>query len=124
MRTLTDEQIIDRLRRAQRYRRPLGIAFLCVGVVCAVLLFYFVNNMRTRSLAIFAELQPGSTPTTQQIKQTFDAAQFNIGFGLGSAFITGLTSCCSLAASGFVFLFPNRKDRLLLECWGDRRTAH
>jgi len=121
---LSDDQFIERVRRWQRYRRPVGALCALLGVAGVALILYWVNDLRTRSLALLDEMRDVQNPTTQQVAQSLDHARFNIGLGLGFSLATGLAAAASLATSGVVCLLAqSRKDKLLLRCWDSRAPA-
>lgn len=120
----TDEQVIERIRRWQRYRRPVGALCFVLGVAAVALVLYWVHDLRSQALAFFSQLDPTKTPTTQEMQLSFEHAQYNMGFGLGFILATGLSVGTSLAASGLVWLLvQSRKDRLLLQCWDGQAVA-
>jgi hypothetical protein len=120
----TDEQVVERIRRWQRYRRPVGAICFLLGVAAVALILYWVHDLRAQSLALLSQLDPSRTPTTQQMQRSFDHAQYNMGFGLGFGLAAGLSAGVWLATSGLLWLLTqNRKDRLLLRCWDGRPAA-
>lgn len=120
----SDEQIIERVRRAQRYRRPLGAACTVLGLAGVALVLFLVHGLRAQSLALLEQLGRVPEPTAQRVAQVLDHARFNSGFGIGLILAGGLSGASGLAASGLVWLLvSSRKDRLLLKCWDERSTA-
>ncbi len=121
---LSDDQFIERVRRWQRYRRPVGALYALLGVAGVVLILYWVNDLRTKSLSVLNEMRDMQNPTTQQVAQSLDHVRFNIGFSLGFSLATGLTAAAGLATSGVVCLLAqSRKDKLLLRCWDSQPAA-
>jgi hypothetical protein len=120
----TDAKVIERTRRWQRRRRPVGAIFLVLGLAAVALVLYWVHDLRAQSLALLAQFNPARSPTTQQMQRTFDHAQYDMGLGVGFVLAAALSVGASLATSGLVWLFtPNRKDRLLLRCWDNQDAA-
>ena len=114
----TDEQVIERIRRWQRYRRPVGALCFLLGVAAVAIVLFWVHDLRAQSLALLSQLDPSKTPSTQEMQDSFEHAQYNWGFGLGFMLASGLAAGASLATSGLVWLLAqSRKDRLLLRCW-------
>ena len=121
---LTDEQVIERIRRWQHYRRPVGATCFVLGLSIVAIILYWVHDLREQSLALLSQLDPSRAPTTQEMQRSFDHAQYNMGFGLGFGLAAALATGASLAASGLVWLLSqSRKDRLLLRCWDGRAAA-
>jgi len=117
----TDEQVIERVRRAQRYRRLIGIICIILGLVGIAIVAYWVHALETKSLAVFHELAEKSNPTTHDVERSIDETRFSMGFTLGFISASGFTGACGLCAAGFVYvLTSNRKDRLLLKCWDSK----
>ena len=115
---LTDEQLIDRVRRAQRYRRLIGTVCMVVGFLAIGVVVYWVNDMHARSLAILNSLARAANPTTQQVAQSLDESGFIIGFTVGVIAAGGFAGACVLSVTGLIHLLArNRKDLLLLKCW-------
>jgi hypothetical protein len=118
---LSDDALIERVRRARRYRRPLGAICLLVGLLGMALLAYWTHNMMARWQELFDELARSPSPTTQQFERGMNESRFLTGFGLGctaAAFWAAANVC---AVAGVVCLVArNRKDDLLLKCWDDR----
>lgn len=116
--TPSDEQIIERVRKAERYRRPLGALCLVFGLIGIALVVYWVHDLHVQSAAIFDELAKSPQPSTQRVAQSFDAARFNTGFSLGFMAAAGLAGAAECAVFGLIWVFiRNRKDRLLLKVW-------
>ncbi len=120
----TDEQIVERIRSGQRYRRPLGAVCAVLGVGGILLVLLAVRQLQTQSNAVFEELSRSPHPTTQQLAQSVDQARFGSGFEIGFMCAAGLAGASSLVASGCVWLlFTNRRDALLLKCWSRSPVA-
>ena len=119
----TDEQVIEHIRRWQRYLRPAGAICFLLGLAAVALILYWIHDLRAQSLAFFSQLNDIRRPTTKDVQRSFDYAQYNIGFALGFGLATGLFAGTSLATSGLVWLLTqSRKDRLLLRCWDGQPT--
>lgn len=122
--TSSDEQVIARVRWAQRYRRPLGVLCVVVGLTGIALVAYWVHDLQAQSTALFNELARAPQPTTQQVAQSIDQARFSSGFSLGFIAAAGFAGAVECAVFGLVWiLVRNRKDRLLLQCWDSRAAA-
>jgi hypothetical protein len=65
----SDEQVIERVCRAQRYRRPLGAACVILGLAGIALVFYFIHGLRAQSLEVLDQLGRLREPTTRQVAQ-------------------------------------------------------
>lgn len=119
---LTDAQIIERIRKARRYRRPLGAVCAALGVAGVLVGLWLLHKMEAQSTALFQEFARYPNPSTQQSIKFLDEVSFSSGLAIGFSFAVGLSGACSLAVSGFVWLLvKNRCDTLLLNCW-DRST--
>ena len=122
--TPSDEQVIARVRKAQRYRRPLGALCALIGLTGIELVAYWVHDLQAQSTAPFNELARAPQPTTQQVAQSVDQSRFSTGFSLGFMAAAGFAGAVECAAFGLVWiLVRNRKDRLLLQCWGEVKTG-
>jgi len=119
----TDEQVIERIRSWQRYRRPVGAICFLVGLAIVAFILYWVHDLRAQTLALLSQLDPSLTPA-QEMQRSFDHAQYNMGFGLGFILAAGLSAGTSLVTSGLICLLAqSRKDRLLLRCWDGQPAA-
>jgi hypothetical protein len=126
----TDQQRIERIRRWQKYRRPMGIAAALVSFAGCILIFYYLVQFRS-------EITMGFSPEEIQAIESRDskAAQaannmdgklnFDMGFALGLSFAIGIWSTAGLGIMGIMMiLLKNRKDQLLLKCWDRHATSH
>jgi len=121
--TPSDELVIDRVRKEQRYRRPLGTVCVVIGLMGIGLVVYWVHDLDTQSVALFDELAKSPQPSTQHVAQSFDAVRFNTGFSLGFMAAAGLAGATECAVFGLVWItVPSSKDRLLLRVW-DRQSV-
>jgi hypothetical protein len=121
---LTDEQLVERIRRAQRYRRLFGVICIILGLVGIAFCAYWINALETKSLAVFHEIADPSNPTTHEVERSLDQTRFNMGFALGFISASGFAGACGLCAAGFVYaLTRNRKSKLLLDRW-DSKVAN
>ncbi|GEM_PF-2927059 len=115
---LTDGQVIERVRKAQRIRRPLGAFFLCAGLIGAALLGYWMHYLYAQLHTMLNELVATPHPTTQQMDKAMHETQFAVGFNFGFlAAIVWISIVQFLGLGVGWLLFRNRKDRLLLQCW-------
>jgi CheY-like chemotaxis protein len=115
---LTDEQLIQRIRKMQRYRRPLGLLLLFLGLVCAAIAIYYAYTLSAQSLAITQELSQSPHPTTRQVTNAFNNFDFLMSFSLGFGIASLWFYAVVCIAVGFIWLtINNRKDRLLLQHW-------
>ncbi len=88
-----------------------------------ILVLYWVYDLRAKTQKMLAELDPRTPVTTQQVQESFDNAQYNLGFGLGFILASGLSTGASLATTGLVMVLARpRTDQLLLQYW-DGETA-
>ncbi len=116
--TLTDDQFIERVRKAQRYRRMAGAFCVFLGIVFGALFLYYLDNTQRQGLATLDEMQAIEQPTTQQQAQFTEHTQFYMGFGLGSLMAAGMMAAGWLVILGVVYLFTkDRKNEMLLRCW-------
>jgi len=119
---LTDEEIIERIRREQRYRWPIGITCAIVGIAGLVVTFSYIQLIVSLSHDMTSPMEP--PPTTQQIARQLDQSRFYVGIALGFILAEGLTSFIGLAGVGLWMFRNNRKDKMLLKYWDANRPAN
>jgi hypothetical protein len=122
---LSDEQIIQNIRRDQRLRRPLGFLFAILGLTGVALVGYWTHDRRAQALSTFEDLSRTPHPTTQQADRALDESRFTSGFALGSLCAAGLAGTLPLAVHGLIWVFVrSRRDLLLLKLWEQRPPEH
>jgi len=63
-------------------------------------------------------------PSDEQMQQLADASLFRMGLFLGSAISAGVLAGGMAAGTGLSLVVgTDRKNRLLLDCWDERRGA-
>ena len=119
--TLSDAQVIERVRRVRRYRRPLGLLFVAVGLAGIVSYAYLFYYFQAQSSAYFDEFARVTQPAPRQVAQSIDEARLDTRFGLGLLLGSGISGAVEFGVLGLVWILcRSRKDRLLLQCWDDR----
>jgi hypothetical protein len=117
----TDEQIIDRIRKARRYRRAIGVACAALGLVMLLAVIFVTHRLHAQSDVVFREIGRHPRPTTQDTDDALGEARFGNGFALGFICAGGLAAASSLIVNGgFWFFATNRRDTLLLKYWDIR----
>jgi len=112
---LTDDQLINRIRTAQRHRRTAGVLWAVLGVGLLMLCLFLALRVDRQFNWIDHELHHGEQLTSQQLNER--AVDFYWGAGLGLGFAVVLYSSAGLILLGLTWMLPNRRDRLLLKCW-------
>ena len=120
---LSDEQLVERIRKSQRYRRPMGSIFACLGIAWMLFAAFAVHKFHVESDAILQCLAHAPDPTQQQSLRFAGYMGVWLGFGLGFAFAFGLSIGLFLTVIGCECLLgTDRRNALLLKCW-DRTPA-
>src|SRR3954470_2969935 len=107
----SDREFVDALRRTERFRRPVGVAFIVLGL--AVLGFHFWIEVWTKDKALklaspVAEIQrmvPSNKP--DQAAPLAYAVEFRSGLLLSQGIVFGSL----MLAAGVRLRFGGRKDR-------------
>jgi hypothetical protein len=118
----SDREVVEELRRAQRWRRPAGVAFIVLGLVLLALHVWGVEWTRRKVLRIadVSDPQPGFL---RDVCHNSALLAYSVGFGTGLSL--GLKGALGavLFFSGLRLCFGGRKDRLLLEHFDGRNRA-
>jgi hypothetical protein len=120
---ISDEQFVERVRRWQPWRRPVGAFMLLIGIGVAGLSLYRVYGLRAESMAIFSEIKRIQNPSTQSANEATTAAEFTTAMALGFVLGTGLAAGMTFIFASFGMLRQSRKDRLLLQAWEGSSTG-
>ena len=121
---ITDEEFVERVRRWHRLRRLWGALLLLVGVAFTVVMVIWGQRLSDRSLDLINTLAELDNPSAEQREQRTETSCFYIGLGLGSMIMGGILAGGMGAGAGLALLVgSDRKDRLLLDCWDERRGA-
>jgi hypothetical protein len=117
---MSDDQVVKRIESLQRWRRPVGICLLLLGLAALVWGYLVIRQMQEQSRTTFEELSRILKPTTQDALQSLAAAENSFDFTLGIIAGTGLAWGCGVACTGLCLIFPSRRNELLLTCWKNR----
>ena len=119
---ITDEEFVARVRRWHRLRRLCGALLLLVGVAFGIVMLIWGQRLSHRSLDLINSLVEVDNPSAEQRQQLADASLFHMGLFLGSAISTGVLAGGMAAGTGLSLVVgTDRKNRLLLDCWDERR---
>jgi len=115
----SDREVVEELRREQRWRRPLGVAFIALGLLLTPLFLWKAEWTRRKVLEIAdAADRPGTQP---DLCHNSALLAYTEGFVTGSSTGLGLLSGVTALVGGARLLFGGRKARLLLQCFDDRK---
>lgn len=118
----SDREVVEELRRAQRWRRPVGVALIAFGLVLLALHVWRAEWTKRKVLEIAdaSETQPGAARDRCHNSALLAYAEgFSTGASVGFGSVTGML----VFLSGVRFRFGGRKDRLLLQHFDGRNQA-
>ena len=111
----SDREVVEELRRAQGWRRPVGVAFILFGLLLLAVQVWRGEWTRRKVLQIVddvSDLQPG---TPRDVCHNSALLAYAEGFGTGLSVGFGAALGGLLFSAGLRLRFGGRKDRLLLE---------
>jgi len=110
----SDREVVDALRRTERWRRPVGLAFIVFGL--AIFAFHTWGEvwMRGKALQIAAALSEVHQPLPADIRDASAATAYAIGFRSGLLLSQGVVIGAVFLITGVRLRFGGRKDRLLI----------
>jgi len=116
----SDSELVEELRRAQRWRRPAGVTFAVLGLLLLALHVWRYDWTRRKVLEI-ADLSNTQPRPVRDACHSSALLAYTEGFGTGLS--TGLFGAFGtlLLFSSVRLRFGGRKDRLLLQHY-DRTT--
>src|SRR4051812_43480237 len=98
---LSDEQFVERVRRGQCARRPLGLIGLVIGIAGFLVFAWHAASLYQQSKVAFDDMVRGEP---REVREATDAARDLNMFVLGFASAVGLAATAVLTATGFVLL--------------------
>lgn len=110
----SDRDVVDALRRTERYRRPAGLAFILLGLALVGLHAWGEGWMKRKTLQIadsVSDIQRSSRSETPDQSTRFAYA---VGFRSGLSFSQGMMFAALSFGLGIRLLFASRKDRMLI----------
>lgn len=119
----TDDELVEHIRRQQRWQRPTAIALMVLGSAAAIIAMCFVYSLQQKWFTTIETSRATSQPTTQQVDAIFDEFQFTAAFGMGFSVGVGLGWAILMTSTGAGMLWiQRRRDRLLLQAWDALRS--
>jgi hypothetical protein len=107
----SDREIVDELRRTERYRRPLGLALIVLGLAYAGFTAWRVKWIERKTLAIVAHTDP---PISPELHDVSAALAYTMGLHAGLSVTQGAFFSAVFLAGGIRLRFGGRKGRLLI----------
>jgi len=111
----SDSEIVERLRRVQRWRRPAGLAFIIFGLALLALHVWGQAWTRRKVLQIVDALSETPRVTPQDICRSAALFAYAEGFHSGFSLSFGGSLGAVLLFSGLNLRFGGRQDRLLIQ---------
>lgn len=115
VRTVTDDEVVEKLRRFERNRRKIGAFLIAVGILCASVgagsLLWLEREWRSSAAALKGASDAG-------IATAIDGTTFYVGVSTG--FLCGLLFTSGMLAVGNgvgIGLWRDRRNELLLKSW-------
>lgn len=121
--TLTDEQLISRLRTKERYRYRVGIPALIFGVILSTSFVLLAKPLVLGADQLLSFTVSQTTPSTQDQAFLMAQTQFITGFAVGFSLASALIYAAGSLIVGVWLLVPSPRDRLLLRLWDTRPQA-
>ncbi len=113
----TDGQVIEQVRRQERWRPRIAGVFIVVGLAglaFTIVMGHHIYNTMLGSLNwAYQHIPPGP----HQSCQLFNEVGYKRGFLIGMTLLGGFTTFFSMAFNGFLMTIRDRKNQLLLRCW-------
>jgi hypothetical protein len=111
----SDSEVVEELRRAQRWRRPMGLFFIAFGLFLVALHVWGQAWVRRKVLEIadMADDARGGAP--RDICHSSALLAYAEGFHSGFSLAFGGALGALLLGSGIRSCFGGRKERLLLQ---------
>ena len=118
-RTVSDDNVIDRVRRFQRHRRKIatfmvvaGILSLVAGISC---ILWIQREWESTGSTLMAD------PTQADIVAAVDDTTFILGVSVGYTCAASILCGLLAAVHGLgMFLWRDRRNELLLEFWDSK----
>jgi hypothetical protein len=117
----SDREVVEELRRAQRWRRPVGFALIAFGLVLLALHVWRAEWTKRKVLEI-ADLSETQAGAARGLCHNSALLAYVEGFGTGVSVGLGSVMGMLLFFSGVRLRFGGRKDRLLIQHFD--RGAH
>jgi hypothetical protein len=114
----SDGEVVEALRRTERWRRPVGLAFIVLGLVLLAFHVWGEAWMRRKALQIadaLSELSETHRPLPADIRDASAATAYAVGFRSGLLLSQGVVIGAIFVITGVRLRFGGRKDRLLIQ---------
>lgn len=111
----SDRNLVEALRRTERFRRPGGLAFIILGLAFVGFHVWLEVWMKHKALQIadvVSDIQR-SVPPSENPDQSPPIA-YAVGFRSGLLFSQGMIVAGLFLGLGIRLLFAGRKDRMLI----------
>jgi hypothetical protein len=119
----SDREVVDALRRTERWRRPVGLAFIVLGLL---LLAFHVGGeawMRRKALQVADALSEVHRVRPADIRDLSGATAYAVGFRSGLLLGQGVVIAAIFLITGVQLRFGGRKDRLLIRHFDPAKTG-
>lgn len=118
----SDREVVEELRRAQRWRRPAGVTFIVLGLLLLALHLWGAQWTRRKVLEI-ADMSDNQPGTQRDLCHNSALLSYAEGFGTGLSLGFKGALGALLFFSGLRLRFGGRKDRLLLQHFDGHNEA-
>ena len=113
LRKKSDQDVVDGLRRTERYRRPAGLAFIVLGIALVGLHIWGQAWMKRKALQIVSGIQTSARSESAD-KSVATSFVYAVGFRSGLLFSQGLLLGSALVGVGIRLQFMSRKRQMLI----------
>jgi hypothetical protein len=123
---LPDELYIQRIRRSKRYHKWIGLSIIILSIILFFVLHHWINDsmalgVRMSMTNLLNNTAPIIQPTDPQVLE-LNSMVFSHGFMCGLA-MQLMWFVGFFMATGIALLFPNRKNRMILQLWDQKQAA-
>jgi hypothetical protein len=110
----SDREIVNALRRTERFRRPVGLALIVLGPALAGLAVWGATWIEHKVLGIAGALSESHRPIPAELRDVTALLAYTMGLRSGLLLTQGGFLGALFFALGVRLRFGGRKDRLLI----------